>query len=61
MGWTTWGVVLVWSILIVFAYVALVRGAPEERYRSDAELSERERQILDAAMKEVEATKESLF
>lgn len=61
MGWTTWGMVLGWSILIVAAYVALARGSAEERYRSEAELSERERQILEVAMKEVEATKESLF
>ena len=61
MGWTTWGVVLGWSLLIVAVYAALARGFTEEDYRSEAELSERERQILEVAMQEVEATKESLF
>ena len=60
MGWTTWGVALAWSVLVVLA-IAIVGNAAEEPYRSEAELSEREKQILDVATKAAEASKEGLF
>lgn len=60
MGWTTWGVALGWSVLAGLV-IAILGNAAEEPFRSEAELSEREKQILDLASEAAETSRESLF